>query len=87
MILADTNIFGIGAKPLWNGGTQYFAFYGIPVESGNWFTTAEITEEEYENAKREYPERISATKAEMMAFADKYIQFHKIIMEATNHVP
>ena len=72
--------FGYGYRMV-SGKKQYFAFHGIPIRNSDIFTTTEISEEEYEQIGREYPNDINADKETALIFRNKYVKNHTVLLE------
>lgn len=65
---------------------QYFAFHGLPNRNDDYYITTEISEEEYRQINREYPEQIIASLGNSMLFKRKYIEKHPVILEGWNEL-
>ena len=52
-VISDQTRFGCGYRTL-NGRRQYFAWHGYPNRNDDFFTTVEISEEEYWRIGREF---------------------------------
>ena len=79
--LISNNVrFGYG-KRMVDGHMQYFAFHGFPNRNDDYFTNVEITEEEFHQIEKEYPEQICANGKEGLAFRNKYVDGHPVILE------
>ena len=65
---------------------QYFAFYGYPRFNDDYFVTTEISEEEYEQINREYPDKIAAGLEIATLFNKKYIDGHQVLLEGWNNL-
>ncbi len=77
--------FGCGYRMV-SGQKQYFAFHGIPVRNDDIFTTSEISEEEFEQIIKEYPNQISASKETALVFRNKYVENHTVLLEGWNEL-
>ena len=76
--------FGYGYRSF-EGRRQYYAYYGAPHRNDDYFTTAEISQEEFDEIAREYPEQIHAdVEKKGWEFHDKYVEGHPIILEGWN---
>ena len=82
-VISNQVRFGCGYRDN-NGERQYFAWHGYPNRNDDFFTTSEISEEEYEEINREYPEEISADRETAEDFRNKYVDGHPVILEGWN---
>jgi len=79
-VISNCVRFGCGYRMV-SGKKQYFAFHGFPNRNFDLFTTAEISEEEYEQIIKEYPNEIIADKETALIFRNKYVENHIVIFE------
>ncbi len=77
--------FGCGYR-IESGRKQYYAFYGSPNRNDDYYTTTEVSEEEYEQICRDYPEQINADSIAAALFKNKYIDGHSVILEGWNEL-
>ena len=82
-VISNQVRFGCGYRKN-EGRRQYFAWHGIPSRNDDYFTTAEICEEEFERIAREYPCEIVADRETAERFRKKYIEGHPILLEGWN---
>lgn len=82
-VISNQVRFGCGYR-FYNGQRQYFAWHGYPSRNDDYFTTSEITEEEYEAIAREYPREIIADRETAELFRAKYVDGHPVILEGWN---
>ncbi|MCR5150164.1 MAG: hypothetical protein K6B52_02940 [Clostridiales bacterium] len=78
--------FGCGYRTL-EGRRQYFAWHGVPSRNDDYFTTAEISAEEFKQIKREYPREIVADRETADVFRKKYVDGHTVLLEGMNRLP
>lgn len=72
--------FGYGRRTV-DGHLQYFAFHGYPNRNDDYFTTAEISEEEFHQIEQEYPAEICGNFKDGLAFRNKYVDRHPVLLE------
>lgn len=77
--------FGYGYR-LFEGRRQYFAWHGSPSRNDDYITTAEISEEEFNQIAIEYPNEIVADRKTAQIFRDKYVEGHPVILEGWNRL-
>lgn len=75
--------FGYGYRTV-DGRKQFFAWHGVPGRNDDFFTTAEITSEEYREIEREYPGEIIADRETAERFNEKYVKDHPVLLQAWN---
>ena len=63
---------------------QYFAWHGYPNRNDDFITYAQISEEEYEQINREYPQKIDADRDTAERFREKYVNGHEVLLEGWN---
>ena len=79
--LISNNVrFGYGRRTV-DGRIQYFAFHGFPNRNDDFFTNVEITEEEFHRIEKEYPEEINGNSKDGLAFREKYVDGHPVLLE------
>ena len=83
VLLSDGIRFGYGYRE-YKGCRQYYAWHGIPVRNDDMITYAEISEEEYEQIRREYPQQRQADSSEAQRFRDRYVEGHAVLAEGMN---
>ena len=79
-VISNQVRFGCGYRTL-DGKRQYFAWHGVPDRNDDYFTTTEITKEEYERIGEEYPFEIVADRATADVFRSRYIEDHPVLLE------
>ena len=60
-VISNQVRFGYGFRTI-DGRKQFFAWHGYPNRNDDFFTTAEISEEEFRKIGKEYPSEISADR-------------------------
>ena len=75
--------FGCGYRTI-DGKRQYFAWHGYPSRNDDFFNTSEISESEFEEINRLYPEEIVAERKTAEVFRQKYVNGHTVILEGWN---
>ncbi len=85
IVISDLVRFGCGYRRH-EGKRQYFAWHGYPSRNDDYFTTAEISEAEFEEICREYPRRISAGREAAEAFRQKYVEGRPVLLEGWNNL-
>ena len=63
---------------------QYYAWHGYPNRNDDYFTTAEISEAEFQQIEEEYPSEISADRETAEIFRNKYVDGHPVLFEGWN---
>ena len=84
-VISNQVRFGCGYRTV-EGRRQYFAWHGYPNRNDDFFTTAEISEKEYEQIGREYPGEISADRETAKEFRNKYVDGHPVLLEGWNRL-
>ena len=79
-VISNQVRFGYGYRPF-EGRRQYYAWHGYPNRNDDYFTTAEISEEEFRQIEQEYPVEIGADRKTAQKFRDKYVEGHPVIFE------
>lgn len=82
-VISNQVRFGCGYRTV-DGVRQYFAWHGYPDRNDDYFTTAEITEEEYNEINKKYPKEIIAFREAAEAFRNRYVDDHPILLEGWN---
>lgn len=82
-VISNNVRFGYGYRPF-EGRRQYYAWHGYPNRNDDYFTTAEITETEFRQIEKEYPNEVSANRETAEVFRNKYVDGHKVIFEGWN---
>ena len=72
--------FGCGYRTV-NGKRQYFAWHGYPDRNSDYFTTAEISESEFNEINKKYPKEIVANREQAEVFRNCYVDGHPVILE------
>ena len=81
--ISESYRFGCGYR-MESGRKQYYVFHGYPRGNDDYFITAEISEEEYEQINKEYPDKIAAGLETATLFKKKYIEEHLVLLEGWN---
>ena len=84
-VISNQVRFGYGFKTV-DGQRLYFAWHGYPNRNDDFFTTSEISESEFDEIGREYPEEISADRETAEAFRNKYVDHHPVLLEGWNRL-
>ena len=84
-VISNNVRFGCGCRAV-DGKMIYFAWHGFPNRNDDYFTTAEITKEEYDQIAIEYPEEISANSKIGDEFYEKYVKDHNVLYEGWNRL-
>ena len=79
-VISNQVRFGCGYRTV-NGKRQYFAQNGYPDRNSDYFTTSEITEEEFDEINRKYPKEIIANREKAEHFRNKYVDGHPVLLE------
>ena len=79
-VISNQVRFGYGYRTL-NGRRQYFAWHGYPNRNADYFTTCEISEQEFYEIGRAYPKEIVADRDTAELFRKKYVDGHPVILE------
>ena len=82
-VISNLVRFGCGYRTI-NEKTQYFAWHGYPNRNDDYFTTTEISKNEYDKISEEYPDEISADRETAERFRNKYVDGHPVILEGWN---
>lgn len=84
-VISNQVRFGCGYRTV-DGRRQYFAWHGCPNRNDDYFTTSEISEEEFKQIQKEYPKEIVADRETAQVFRDKYVEDHVVLLEGTNRL-
>ena len=84
-VISNQARFGCGWRETENG-IQYFAWHGYPNRNDDFFTTAEITKEEFDQIQRDYPQEIIADREEAEIFRRRYVNDHPVLLEGWNRL-
>ena len=84
-VISNQARFGCGYRTI-DGRRQYFAWHGYANRNDDYFTTAEISEDEFKQIGREYPRQIVANWETAEAFRKKYIDGHTVLLEGWNRL-
>ena len=79
-VISNQVRFGCGYRTV-NGRRQYFAWHGYPNRDSDYFTTAEISESEFNEINEKYPKEIVANREKAEAFRNRYVDDHPVILE------
>ena len=82
-VLSNQVRFGAGYRRVLDE-LQYFAWHGYPNRNDDFITYAQISEEEYEQINREYPQKIDADRDTAERFREKYVNGHEVLLEGWN---
>ena len=84
-VISNQVRFGCGYRTI-DGYRQYYAWHGVPNRNDDFFTTAEITEDEFDQIEKEYPSEISADRETAEKFRSRYVDGHPVILEGWNKI-
>ena len=84
-VISNQVRFGCGYRTV-NGRRQYFARHGYPDRNDDYFTTSEISKEEYDGIDRKYPREMIAGREKAQVFRDRYVEGHPVILEGRNQL-
>ena len=84
-VISNQVRFGCGYRTV-NGRRQYFAWHGYPDRNDDYFTTSEISKEEYDDINRKYPREMIAGREKAQVFRDRYVEGHPVIIEGRNQL-
>lgn len=79
-VISNQVRFGCGYRTI-EGKRQFFAWHGYPNRNSDYFTTAEISENEYEEINKKYPKEIIADRDTAEVFRNKYVDGHPVLLE------
>ena len=84
-VISNQVRFGFGYRTI-EGKRQFFAWHGYPNRNDDYFTTSEISEEEFDEIARKYPKEIIADRATAEVFRNRYVDGHPVLLEGTNRL-
>ena len=84
-VISNQVRFGCGYRTV-DGRRQYFAWHGYPNRNDDYFTTSEISVEEFKQIEKDYPREIVADRETAQAFRDKYVEGHPVLLEGENRL-
>ena len=79
-VISNQVRFGCGYRTI-DGKRQYFAWHGYPDRNSDYFTTSEISESEFIEINKKYPEEIIAGREKAEVFRRKYVDGHPVLLE------
>lgn len=79
-VISNQVRFGCGFRTL-GSKKQFFAWHGYPNRNDDYITTSEITEEEFDEIERRYPEEIVANREKAEVFRKRYVDGHPVLLE------
>lgn len=79
-VISNQVRFGCGYRTV-DGKRQFFAWHGYPDRNSDYFTTAEISEDEFDEINKKYPREIVANRETAEVFRKKYIENHTVLLE------
>ena len=79
-VISNQVRFGCGYRTV-GGKRQYFAWHGYPNRNSDYFTTSEISREEFDEINRKYPKEIAANREKAEVFRNRYVDGHPVILE------
>ena len=79
-VISNQVRFGCGYRTL-DGRRQYFAWHGYPNGNDDFFTTSEISESEFNEINKSYPEEICANREQAEEFRNRYVDGHPVLLE------
>ena len=82
-VISNQVRFGCGYRMV-NGNRQYFAWHGYPNRNDDYITTSAISQTEYDQISKEYPQELNADRETAEVFRKKYVESHPIILEGWN---
>ena len=85
-VISNQVRFGCGFRTF-NGKKQYFAWHGYANRNDDYFTSSQITQNEYDQINTEYPKEICADRDSAEVFRQKYVDGHLVILEGWNKLP
>ena len=84
-VISNQVRFGYGYRTL-EGERQFFAWHGYPNRNDDFITTSEISEVEFDEISRDYPDEIIADRKTAEVFRNKYVDGHPVILEGWNRL-
>ena len=85
-VISNQVRFGCGYRTV-NGKRRYFAWHGYPDRNSDYFTTAEISEGEFNEINKKYPKEIAANREKAEVFRNCYVDGHPVILEGWDRLP
>ena len=79
-VISNQVRFGCGYRTV-DGKKQFFAWHGYPDRNSDYFTTAEISESEFDEINQKYPKEIVANREQAQAFRNRYVEGHPVLLE------
>ena len=79
-VISNQVRFGYGCQ-LIDGCMVYYAWHGHPSRNDDYFTTAQISEQEFRQIELEYPHELVADRKTAEKFRQKYVTGHKVLCE------
>ena len=84
-VISNQVRFGCGYRTV-DGRIQFFAWHGYPNRNDDFFTTSEISEEEFAEIEREYQDELVADRETAERFRNKYVDGHPVLLEGWNRL-
>ena len=84
-VISNQVRFGCGYRTV-DGKRQYFAWHGYPNRNDDYFTTAEITEQDFLEIEKKYPKEICANREQAEVFSKRYVNDHPVLLEGENRL-
>ena len=84
-VISNQVRFGCGYRTI-DGKRQYFAWHGYPSRNDDFFTTSEISENEFIEINSKYPYEIVADRETAEVFRKKYVDRHPVLLEGWNRL-
>ena len=79
-VISNQVRFGCGYRTV-DGKRQYFAWHGYPDRNSDYFTTAEISESEFDEINAKYPNEIVANRRKAEVFRNRYVNGRPVLLE------
>ena len=84
-VISNQVRFGCGYRTV-GGKKQFFAWHGYPDRDSDYFTTAEISESEFDGINEKYPKEIIANRDKAEAFRNRYVDGHRVLLEGRDRL-
>lgn len=84
-VISNQVRFGCGFRTV-DGRRQYFAWHGYPSRNDDYFTTSEISAQEFQEIEKAYPREIVADRETAEAFRRRYVDGHPVLLEGMNRL-
>ena len=84
-VISNQVRFGCGFRTV-DGRRQYFAWHGYPSRNDDYFTTSEISLQEFQEIEKAYPREIVADRETAEAFRRRYVDGHPVLLEGMNRL-